>query len=306
MYNGPSGKLRSVAFRSMTPWFPQDWRDDLKEDTRHRERIVEFIVRVLAFLLFLALLAPFLLLTPLYADMPGAAMKGGTPPLTVVTLSYGHAWEDKNIEHNCAMISKSRHRYVIFTDNTSAAYCGVCECKMFVKKDCPCPEGLGRCEKKNPCEKLLFFTEAIKDFREMVLLDDDLLILKDYFLDRLAKRAQAHDFLASYGHAGSVRNGSYLQDFNSGLLFIRWLPRLDYSRMERRLYDTESKRDQSIISWFVHSYYANWDILSWKWHCRLLHRLEQDMPPEVCYTLHDQREMKEILSEMNFTRLSVS
>lgn len=253
----------------------------------------------------MSLFAPLLLLAPLRNYTPEKLARAGTPPLTVVTLSYGHTLRNNDIAHNCAMISKGRHRYVIFTDDITPSYCNVCECRKFELRGCPCPEGHGGCNVKNPCEKLLFFTEAVEEFREMVFLDDDLVILKDYFLDRLAVRAQAHDFLATYGHTESTDGVKYVRNFNSGLVFIRWIPGLDYGRMERRMYEVQAMNDQGIISWFVQSYYTNWDVLSWKWHCRLLHKLKQDMPPEVCYTLHDRLEMELVLGELNFTRLTL-
>lgn len=71
------------------------------------------------------------------------------------------------------------------------------------------------------------------------------------------------------------------------------------------MYDLKSEKDQSIISWFVQSFYNNWDTLSYKWHCRFLHRENQDIPPGHCYALHDKSEADEILRELNMTRLTI-
>lgn len=125
---------------------------------------------------------------------------------------------------------------------------------------------------------------AIEEFQEFVFLDSDLLILKDFFLDHLSKRAMAHDFLASYAHK-FVDSFSYTKQFNSGLVFIRRLPGLDYHKLEDLLYERKTQREQGIISNFVQSNYRNWDVLSWKWHCRMLQRLSQDIPLADCYTI---------------------
>lgn len=139
----------------------------------------------------------------------------------------------------------------------------------------------------------------------MVFLDDDVVIMKEYFLDRLAFRTRAHDFLATYGHADGMRNASYWQSFNSGLVFVRRIEGLDYGMLEKRLYETKGERDQNVVSWFVHEYYDNWDTLSWKWHCRLLQKLGQDIPVDRCYTLHGHGEVDEVLGQLNRTRLRI-
>lgn len=139
----------------------------------------------------------------------------------------------------------------------------------------------------------------------MLLLDSDLVILKDSFLEHLAPRTAMHDFLATYGHRTQLKDYSYSRSFNSGLVFIRWLPDLDYDIMKKNLYQGKAGQDQYIISMFVQKYYKNWDTLSWKWHCRGLKALRQTIPPKVCYTLHDRAERDGILASLNMTRSTI-
>lgn len=231
------------------------------------------------------------------------------PGLTVVTLIYDQTEEHEYIEHNCVMISSTRHRFIVYTDNMSVPYCSLCHCEHFVKRNCPCPEEGDTdnpCAKKNPCEKLFFVIDVLKKFKEVVLLDADLLILKKEFLDHLQDRSRAHDFLATYGHAGINEPRKYYRNFNSGLVFMRWLAELDYNILKQDLYKAGKWQDQGILSLFVQKYYRNWDILSWKWHCRALKRRDIDTPPSECYTLHDRTEGDEVLEKLNKTRLKVA
>lgn len=226
--------------------------------------------------------------------------------LTVVTLIYDQEEEHVNIAHNCVMIAPTRHRFMVYTDNISLPYCSLCHCEQYVKRNCPCPEANENpCAKKNPCEKLFFVIDVLKRFKEIVLLDADLLILKKEFLEHLQIRSAAHDFLATYGHAGINEPRKYYRNFNSGLVFMRWLPELDYNILKQNLYKAKGWQDQGIISRFVQEYYKNWDVLSWKWHCRALGRRDIDIPPSECYTLHDRTEGDEVLKSLNRTRLEV-
>lgn len=228
------------------------------------------------------------------------------PSLVILTLTYDQAWEHKSIEHNCAVIAPTSHVYIIYTDDLSQAYCTHCQCVLFHKRNCPCPSSdAGVCDIKNPCEKLDFLIRAVEYHREFVFLDNDLLILKPDFLDRLAYRSQAHDFLATYGHAGVHDDYLYGRDFNSGLMFVRWKQGVDYGQMMRDMYEAGSKKDQSIISSFVQRTYDNWDTLSWKWHCRGLKKWDQDIPVEHCYTVHDRQEVEEVLQQLGKTRMKL-
>lgn len=204
------------------------------------------------------------------------------------------------------MIGPTKHRFIVYTDNMSVPYCSHCHCEHFVKRNCPCPEeGDNPCSLKNPCEKLFFVIDMLAKFKEIVLLDADLLILKKEFLDHLQIHSAAHDFLATYGHAGINEPRKYYRNFNSGLVFMRWLGELDYNIMKQDLYRSKKAQDQGILSGFVQTYYKNWDVLSWKWHCRALKRRDIDIPPSECYTLHDRTEGDEVLEGLNRTRLKV-
>lgn len=263
-------------------------------------------LRLCALFVSVTLLYPFFLvyyMRSYLATAPTVAVSK-PPSLTVATLIYDQSDDHKNIAHNCRIIAATRHRFIIFTDDVSQSYCSLCDCRRFVKQNCPCPaQGPHACTLKNPCEKLAFVVSAVRQFREVLILDDDLLIMKHTFLDHLAARAQAHDFLATYGH-DTITSVRYLRNFNSGLMFMRWLPTINYDEMTEALYRNQGARDQSTISWFVQKRYSNWDVLSWKWHCRMLLK-KQDIPPSECYTLHDRNEVSQVLKVLNATRLSI-
>lgn len=144
----------------------------------------------------------------------------------------------------------------------------------------------------------------IEAFDEFVFLDNDLIILKPVFLRHLYERSRQHDFLASYGHDFSIPQ-AYHRNFNSGLFFIRKQPGLNYTMMRAQMYDLKAVKDQPIVSWFIQSFYNNWDSLSYKWHCRFLRREKQDIPVEHCYTVHDQTEVDGILQQLNMSRLTI-
>ena len=225
-------------------------------------------------------------------------------PLTVLTLIYTQSREHAFVEHNCALISQTQHHYIIFTDDLSQNYCTKCECRLFTKANCECP--VEDCGRKNPCEKLFFFINLFDQFDEFVFLDSDLLILMKQFLNRLSIRSKAHDFLATYAH--SIMQSMpqpYLSRFNSGLFFVRKLPRLNYDEMKKMLYDSAQKRDQYIISLFVQKRYQNWDTLSWKWHCRQLRVWNQDIPLSECYTIHDREQARKVFRALNRSLLQI-
>ena len=213
--------------------------------------------------------------------LSGAATK----PLKVVTMTFGQSNEHQYIEHNCMRISPTQHHFVVFTDDLSQAYCSKCECRLFTR------DNREKCMKRNNddrvaigwCEKLYFFVRLFDHFDEFVLLDSDLLILKDEFLDRLSARTRVHDFLATYGHTWMTKLLQYCKTYySSGLLFIHDLPNIDYNEISQM-----------------------WDILSWKWHCRGLITYKQDIPVSHCYTIHDNSDAKGVFKELNPTMLRV-
>lgn len=263
-----------------------------------------FDSRIFFLLIAVSALYPLMLITPLKTRFQTISPPALQPQsLTLITLIYKQDSSHRNIAHNCRIISPTRHRFIVFTDDITQPYCHVCQCRLFVKANCPCPDGT--CRLKNPCEKLLFLTSSLIHFQEIVLLDNDLLILRPDFLEHLSIRSRAHDFLATYGHGTMNSSYSYYRNFNSGLLFMRWKPNLDYTNMKKLMYNSNSTTDQAIISRFVQNNYNNWDVLSWKWHCRSLERMHQDIPLSQCYTVHDRQEVDSILTNLNRTRLTI-
>lgn len=237
------------------------------------------------------------------------------PGLTFITLNYLQPKNAVNINHNCRLITNfsrrtapvlhEAHRFIVYTDNMTSPYCRLCECREYKPYNCPCPgEEKNLCAVRNACEKLLFIEEMVASFEEFAYLDNDLIILQPVFLENLYHRSRQHDFLASYGH-DMTKKSTYRGNFNSGLFFMRRIPALNYTEMRSKMYEWRSIKDQSIVSWFVHKYYKNWDSLSYKWHCRFLIREKQEIPFEDCYTLHDKMEVEDILKKMNRTRLVI-
>jgi len=70
------------------------------------------------------------------------------------------------------------------------------------------------------------------------------------------------------------------------------------------MYKYKSGSDQSMLTGFVHDYYKHWDTLSWKWHCRAIIRLKNDVPPKQCLTIHDRGEDDILLKYLNRTMLT--
>lgn len=203
--------------------------------------------------------------------------------LNFITLSYNFNAERVMIDHNCALLSSTGHNYTITTDNTNGSFCRVCNCVRFVPTGCECPEpGKYDC---TLCEKLAWIVRMVETFDTFVFLDSDLIILDERFGDMLAARAQHVDFLAAYGFM-PYANWRYLSMFNSGLMFMRRLPGVNYTSMMDMMFELKTNNDQNVISTFVLRTYQNWDTLSLKWHCRYLFRLEHDIPLGHCLTFH--------------------
>lgn len=225
------------------------------------------------------------------------------PPLNIVTLAFGVAGEDSRsalIIHNCLQLAKTRHHFEVHTDNVSNVFCSHCNCVRFKPRNCACPNPTKpAC---NHCEKLYFVIAQLKRLNELLFLDSDLIILKSTFLSHLYPRTRVHDALAAHGHL-NLNASRYYSGFNSGLLFLRRLPGMDYNDMARLMYNDRKNGDQGIISRFVFQHYKNWDSLSLKWHCRFLNRVGYDIPLSECYTVHDRREGWAILKQLNYSLL---
>lgn len=227
------------------------------------------------------------------------------PHLKVITLIYDQKFDHVNVAHNCRMILPTSHKFLVYTDDVLQPYCKECTCIEYKLVNCPCPTGPKGCKVKNPCEKVQFLIDSVARYEEFLFLDNDLIIMKSEFLDHMWARSRAHDFLASYAHL-SVNSSRYLRNFNSGLMFIRRLPNVNYTNLRASLYFHRKEQDQGVVSNFFQENYRNWDSLSWKWHCRNLNHGYQDVPPEACYTLHDRNEVNDYLKKMNTTRLTIS
>lgn len=207
----------------------------------------------------------------------------------VVTLSFNKTHDQQLIEHNCAMMQRSGHEFLVYTDDLERAHCSVCTCIRFQRRGCDCPRPQDRtC---GLCEKLHFVVERVGEFEEFVFLDSDLVILHGEFLDRLYRRSRDFDFLASYGF-GNPCEMRYTAMFNSGLFFMRRLEGVNYSEMVDLMWSKGGNNDQNVISQFVRDQYLDWDVLSLKWHCRFLENLPKKgmrgpgIPIRDCYALH--------------------
>lgn len=258
--------------------------------------------------LLLALLTPFSLphiIPKSLLDLPSLSRNETTvlQPFTIITLAFGAAAEgtaSAALLNNCEHATRAGFVYEIHTENITREFCNQCKCVQFRLRHCPCPNpAMLAC---NHCEKLFFLIDQLVRLGEFLFLDSDLVIVKSSFLTRLYPRTRVHDALASVGHI-NPKATKYYSNFNSGLLFLRRLPGLDYSEMGTVMYQEQKNQDQGIVTRFVHKYYTNWDYLSLKWHCRFLTRVGYDIPPTECYTVHDQKEGSKILKTINYTML---
>lgn len=221
----------------------------------------------------------------------------------VVTLAFNRSKQSdlKMIAHNCAMLSRTNHKYHIYTDDTSPSFCSRCSCVRFQPKNCTCPNpSASNC---GLCEKLHFLIDTLHFFKEMVFLDSDLIVLREDFVDRLLARSAHFDFLAAYGF-GHPCNMRFHTPFNSGLMFIRMIPNVNYSKMVDIMWELNDNNDQNIISKAVRRQYSNWDTLSLRWHCRYLYKEGYDIPPSECYTFHGRsKALSDFLWKTNSTLL---
>lgn len=221
--------------------------------------------------------------------------------LKVITLAYNVSRDYAIIAHNCRMVQISRHEFFIYTTDMSASYCRLCTCRPFVSVNCP---NL-RPGKINLCEKTAFIARMVQELGEMVYIDTDLIIMKPFFLDRLYWLSRAHDFLGTTSHKNYGTSKTYHRAFNSGLFFIRYVDLANYAELLPEMYRGKQWNDQVVLSQLVFRSYRNWDSLSWKWHCRFLLKMKQDIPVGDCYTLHDRREEKMLRAKIKHKLLTI-
>lgn len=141
--------------------------------------------------------------------------------------------------------------------------------------------------------------DVIHSLREFVFIDSDLFIVKDFFLDRLAYRTLAHDFLALGGVSTEVILKDFRRPFNSGLFFLRRLDDVNYNKLVSLSFEMRANNDQNVLSRFVYMNYDNWDRLSLKWHCRTT-KAFYVAPLDQCYTIHGRGRVKEILKAIHY------
>lgn len=242
------------------------------------------------------------------------------PSLTFLTLSFGEVdpYATKVVTHNCLKFEQLRaanpdtfqHRMIVYTTSASQRpFCSVCGCVEFKYYGCPCIEDGTRkrpCKRRNACEKLYWVTDMLKTYSEFAVLDHDLVILKDSFAQDLALRSISNDFVATRAHSHLKSNNSdYFRFFNSGLFFIRSMPRVDPYVLRKWFYERNDKnRDQQIFSHYIHEMYDKWDELSYKWNCRFLDL--QNIPVTDCYTMHEgEQRVYPLLESMNFQFLQL-
>ena len=102
-------------------------------------------------------------------------------------------------------------------------------------------------------------------------VDSDLIVVREAFIDSLQLRAQAHGWLAAYGH-----------------------------RVRReKPYDT--RNDQSVLSDFVFRYFTYWDFLYTRFNCRGILRFKDDLPLEDCLGIHDCSESDVLRGKLNLS-----
>lgn len=226
------------------------------------------------------------------------------PRLQVLTLNVNRPGDSPLIEHNCAVISRTRHNFNIYTDDVTQPACKKCKCIKFIPTNCKCadvktrlPDGVKKCFL---CEKLHFYSAQLIARKEIVFMDADLILLRDDVLDKLAVRTTAHDFLAAYSQ-GNRNLSNFYHRINSGFFFMRWLPGIDYGEIKQIMYEIGTKSDQRCLSLFVKERYRNWDTLSYRWHCRFLQSSGYNIPWKECYTHHDDAERGVFLKAINFT-----
>ena len=122
-------------------------------------------------------------------------------------------------------------------------------------------------------------------YDQFIFIDSDNAVVRSEIFDMLHRRAKDFDFLATYGF-GKPSSWMYESDFNSGLMFVRTLPEVDYDELPKLMWKLNTNNDQHVISKFVRMYYRRWDSLSLRWHCRYLFMKHNNIHPSNCLTFH--------------------
>ncbi len=221
----------------------------------------------------------------------------------VVTLHYKTWYDEPFVTHNCIMAHRARAHMVVYTEKMTSKYCSVCECRLFIPEKCPPPNK--KPGATNHCEKLFFVSRMVPKLGEFIYIDADAVVMHEEFFRMFAARAQVHDFLATYAEGSLKEKPKYINYFNSGLMFIRYVKGANYSEMIPKMYKFRSGFDQSFLSGWIRENYERWDTLSFSWMCRRILAFDYDIPPERCLTIHDRGELKRHLRTLNRTLLKV-
>lgn len=218
--------------------------------------------------------------------------------LILLTLTFNNSYDEPLITHNCNLISQTSHQYIIYTDDISQPYCQKCACVRFIPDKCECPDP--KAQVCNLCQKLRFLIRALDLYREIVFIDSDLIVVKPEMFDAMYARTKHFDFLAAYGFVKPSFN--LYSNFNSGFMFMRKLPHLDYTHMETMMRERGYVNDQAVVSSFVQENYQHWDSLAMQWHCRFIYQKNMNIRPSDCYTFHGRGpELVRFLHDINLT-----
>lgn len=227
--------------------------------------------------------------------------------LRFITLNYGGIGSvfDPIVAHNCRTIQEApgNHTLTIYTEDLTNVICNTCKCLKYQRANCSCVYTDRQCA-PNMCEKLYFLVDLINTYEEFAFIDRDLLILKDSLLPHFYPRTRAHDFLANYAQLQLTKE-KYHIEFNTGLFFIRRLPNINYSELIPSFYRFGDNNDQSAVTWLIHTYYSNWDILSFKFHCRWVID-SWKIPYKHCYTVHDNGMRQKMVDQLGFQYLKIN
>lgn len=220
----------------------------------------------------------------------------------VVTLDMGDGQDVDSVLHNCVQAARAGAQMDVHTSNIGARYCNVCRCLSHAAAGCAAANRTEHSVRQ--CEKAAFLARATPALRELIYLDADVIVMTPRFFTMLAARATVHDFLASYVHESYAELPQYYGVFSPGVLFVRHKRGASYLALLPRLHKYEERAHRAVLSGWVFDTYANWDSLSWKWHCRGLLRFRQNTPPAACLSIHDREEAPALLKLLNYTLLT--
>lgn len=257
------------------------------------------IIRQLFYCLFVVSLI--LLFNSTSYPLPTITNRIAIPP--VITLHYKTWYDEPFVTHNCIMARRAGAHMAIYTENLTSKYCSVCECRLFVPTNCPPPNK--KPGATNHCEKLIFVSRMVPQLGQFIYIDADAVVMHKEFFRMFAARSQVHDFLATYAEGSLKEKPKYINFFNSGLMFIRYVNGANYSAMVPRMYKFHSGFDQSVLSGWVRENYDRWDTLPFSWMCRRILAFDYDIPVEKCLTIHDRGELKTHLRALNKTLLTI-